>query len=234
MDWIHCNNCFSQLEPGITLNLTSCGHMFCCNCLENDIKQNTTCLVCRVPCSVMRLVPDMKPEIQDYFTEPEEIIKKCCEVLQFQKQHRRRLLSYLFQSTKKFYTARSELKRMTELCQKQHKQLKEQQKTIKHMESQIANQSKQTSPFNIPISPNSNLSPNFIQSTPTFKRTAKSTPYNQPYQSNLVTPLRITKQRSGNFSSQSQRSNTSNKISSTVFTPPTPESAGYSHFLKNL
>ncbi|KAM3958940.1 LOW QUALITY PROTEIN: E3 ubiquitin-protein ligase RNF212B [Aphomia sociella] len=230
MDWIHCNNCFAQLEPGITLNLTSCGHMFCSNCLENGC--NTTCLLCRMPCSIMKLVPDMKPEIQDYFTEPEEIIKKCCEVLQFQKQHRRRLLSYLFQSTKKFYSARTELKRMTELCQKQHKQLKEFQKTIKHLESQIANQSKQVSPFFIPISPGSNLSPGFIQSTPTYKR-AKSTPY-QPYQSNLVTPLRITKQRNSNFSCQSQRSNTSNKISSTVFTPPTPESAGYNNFLKNL
>lgn len=40
----------------------------------------------------------MNPEIQDYFTEPEEIIKKSCEVLQFQRQHRRRLLSYLLQS----------------------------------------------------------------------------------------------------------------------------------------
>lgn len=42
----------------------------------------------------------MNQEVQDYFTEPEEIIKKCCEVLQFQKQHRRRLLSYLLQSVK--------------------------------------------------------------------------------------------------------------------------------------
>lgn len=40
----------------------------------------------------------MNPEIQDYFTDPEEIIKKSCEVLQFQRQHRRRLLSYLLQS----------------------------------------------------------------------------------------------------------------------------------------
>ncbi|CAH2240083.1 jg6337 [Pararge aegeria aegeria] len=31
-----------------------------------------------------------------------------------------------------------------------------------------------------------------------------------------------------------RKSNNSNKISSTVFTPPTPESAGYGHFLKNL
>ncbi|XP_060801613.1 probable E3 SUMO-protein ligase RNF212 [Amyelois transitella] len=232
MDWIHCNNCFSQLDPGITLHLTSCGHMFCNNCLNNG-SQQSTCLICRLPCSIMKLVPDMKPEIQDYFTEPEEIIKKCCEVLQFQKQHRRRLLSYLFQSTKKFYTARTELRRMTELCQKQHKQLKENQKTIKHLEAQIS-QSKQTSPFNIPISPVTNVSPNFLQATPTYKRTAKSTPYSQPYQSNLVTPSRISKQRTSNFGSQSQRSNTSLKISSTVFTPPTPESVGYSDFLKNL
>lgn len=42
----------------------------------------------------------MKPEVQDYFTEPEEIVKKCSEVLQFQRQHRRRLLSYLLQSVR--------------------------------------------------------------------------------------------------------------------------------------
>lgn len=159
MDWIHCNKCFSQLEPGITLHLTSCGHMFCNNCLDNGVYLSTvgrykcfnllfanlnillcvlgvkesTCIVCRLPCSIMKLVPDvcilisyesddnqicvqeqvtlyfinkktsfqMKPEIQDYFTDPEEIIKKTCEVLQFQRQHRRRLLSYLFQSVSK-------------------------------------------------------------------------------------------------------------------------------------
>lgn len=48
----------------------------------------------------------MKPEIQDYFTEPEEIIKKSCEVLSFQKQHRRRLLSYLLQSVSIFESFR--------------------------------------------------------------------------------------------------------------------------------
>lgn len=42
----------------------------------------------------------MNQEIQDYFTDPEELIKKCSEVLQFQRQHRRRLLSYLLQSVK--------------------------------------------------------------------------------------------------------------------------------------
>ncbi|OWR54553.1 hypothetical protein KGM_213840A, partial [Danaus plexippus plexippus] len=200
MDWIHCNNCFIQLEPGITLHLTSCGHMFCNNCLDNGVKEGT-CLVCRVPCSMMKLVPDMNQDIQDYFTDPEEIIKKCSEVLQFQKQHRRRLLSYLLQSTKKFYTARSELKRMTELCQKQHKQLKEYQKIVKNLEAQLG-QSKQPSPFNVPISPGSHLSPSFIQTTPTYKRAAKSTPYNLPYQSNLVTPSRISKQRSNFAPSQ--------------------------------
>lgn len=33
------------------------------------------------------------------------------------------------------------------------------------------------SPFNIPISPGANLSPAFVQTTPAYKRTAKSTPY---------------------------------------------------------
>ncbi|XP_068617477.1 probable E3 SUMO-protein ligase RNF212 [Battus philenor] len=225
MDWIHCNKCFVQLEQGITLHLTSCGHMFCNKCLEDGARQST-CFVCKAPCSTMKLVPDMNPEVQDYFTDPEELIKKSLEVLQFQRQHRRRLLSYLLQCTKKFFSARNELRRISELYQKQNKQLKEYQKIIKNLEAQVTMQSKQVSPFNIPISPGSNLSPSFIQSTPTYKRTAKSTPYSQTYHSNLVTPARISKNRSGSIGAQSQKSNTSNKISSTVFTPPTPESVG--------
>ncbi|XP_039754680.1 probable E3 SUMO-protein ligase RNF212 isoform X4 [Pararge aegeria] len=169
MDWIHCNNCYTQLEPGITLYLTSCGHMFCNNCLDNGVQEGT-CLVCKVPCSVMKLAPDMNHEIQDYFTDPDDILQKCCEVLQFQRRHRRRLLSYLVQSTKKFYGARTELKRMTELCQKQHKQLREYQKIIKSLESQLSAQPRQTSPFNVPISPGNNVSPNFLQTTPNYKR----------------------------------------------------------------
>lgn len=43
--------------------------------------------------------------------------------------------------TKKFYAARTELKRVTELCQKQHYQLKEQQNNIKTLQAQLANQS---------------------------------------------------------------------------------------------
>ncbi|XP_013134238.1 PREDICTED: RING finger protein 212B-like [Papilio polytes] len=233
MDWIHCNKCFMQLEQRITLHLTSCGHMFCNICLEKDATQNT-CFICRVPCTTMKLEPDMNTEVQDYFTDPEEIIKKSWEVLRFQKQHRRRLLSFLLQSNKKFYTARTELKRMQELCQKQHKQMKEYQKIIKHLESKLANQTKQLSPFNVPISPSNNLSPGFLQSTPSYKRTAKSTPYSQTYQSNLVTPARISRNRSISSGAQSQRSSTSNRISSTVFTPPTQESVGYINFLKHL
>lgn len=33
------------------------------------------------------------------------------------------------------------------------------------------------SPFNIPISPGSNISPSFVQTTPACKRNAKSTPF---------------------------------------------------------
>ncbi|XP_069358051.1 uncharacterized protein [Maniola hyperantus] len=174
----------------------------------------------------MKMVPDMKQEIQHYFTDPDDLLKKCCEAFEFQRRHRGRLLSYLLRSTKKFYAAREELKRMTELCQKQHIQIREYQKTIKRMEGQNSTMPRHTSPFNVQISPGNNFSPGYIQSTPTYKRPAKSTPYSQPYQTNLMTPTRLIKPRFGNTSAHSQKSNNSNKISSTVFTPPTPESRG--------
>ncbi|XP_069358052.1 probable E3 SUMO-protein ligase RNF212 isoform X4 [Maniola hyperantus] len=185
MDWIHCNNCMTQLEPGISLHVTSCGHMFCNNCLKNGSKENI-CFVCKVPCSIMKMVPDMKQEIQHYFTDPDDLLKKCCEAFEFQRRHRGRLLSYLLRSTKKFYAAREELKRMTELCQKQHIQIREYQKTIKRMEGQNSTMPRHTSPFNVQISPGNNFSPGYIQSTPTYKRPAKSTPYSVIPKSALV------------------------------------------------
>lgn len=44
----------------------------------------------------------MNQDIQDYFTDPDDLLNKCCEVLQFQKKHRRRLLSYLLQSVSRY------------------------------------------------------------------------------------------------------------------------------------
>ncbi|VVC95966.1 unnamed protein product [Leptidea sinapis] len=73
--------------------------MFCTNCLSNGAEENA-CLVCRAPCTLMKLVPDMNSDIQDYFTEPEELLKKSCDIIQFQRRHRHRLLSYLLQANK--------------------------------------------------------------------------------------------------------------------------------------
>ncbi|VVC95964.1 unnamed protein product [Leptidea sinapis] len=155
--------------------------MFCTNCLSNGAEENA-CLVCRAPCTLMKLVPDMNSDIQDYFTEPEELLKKSCDIIQFQRRHRHRLLSYLLQATKKFHTARNELKRMTEICQKQHKQLKEYQRIIKHLHTQVVTQS---------------------------------------------TTVSIEPRDPDEIKQATIRSNTSHKISSTVMTPPTPESVGY-------
>lgn len=34
MDWVHCNSCYVQPEPGLPFCLTNCGHMYCCKCLN--------------------------------------------------------------------------------------------------------------------------------------------------------------------------------------------------------
>lgn len=43
--------------------------------------------------------------------------------------------------TKKFYTIRNELKRVSDLCQRQHTQIKEYKKIIKNYEEEQGNQS---------------------------------------------------------------------------------------------
>ncbi|KAG1672690.1 RING finger protein 212B [Nymphon striatum] len=105
-DWIHCNKCF--VKPTRELKrkfmLTSCSHMFCDQCLLEK-----KCHICKATCNVIVLSQQMKPDVEIFFKDPSQQLKKLTQVinflrffekvLDFQKSHRERLNKRLLQQT---------------------------------------------------------------------------------------------------------------------------------------
>ncbi|XP_045125371.1 probable E3 SUMO-protein ligase RNF212 isoform X2 [Portunus trituberculatus] len=99
MDWINCNLCCRQ--PGDdrerTFTLSSCGHIFCDLCLAR-VESREKCAVCSSTCQMMQLSSKMKPDAEMFFQEPATMIKKhytlITRLLDFQRDHRIRLVSF--------------------------------------------------------------------------------------------------------------------------------------------
>jgi hypothetical protein len=91
MDWIHCNACCYQpsSEKRRKFLLTSCGHIYCNICVEAGTKP--ACRVCNTECTAIQLESQMAPNIQHYFSDPEDLMRKALQVFTFQKGHRQRL-----------------------------------------------------------------------------------------------------------------------------------------------
>ncbi|XP_046582817.1 RING finger protein 212B-like isoform X2 [Haliotis rubra] len=100
VDWLHCNLCFIQPGAGANFSLTNCGHIYCEKCLvEVDVSGcKERCRMCGSNCTIIKLSANMKPEVELFFTDPVDILRKCLkqaiQVLDFQKNHRGRMLSH--------------------------------------------------------------------------------------------------------------------------------------------
>ncbi|CAH1779570.1 unnamed protein product [Owenia fusiformis] len=97
-EWVHCNNCFIQPgSNGRTFYLTNCGHMFCEICSEQCTSEK--CSMCGNPCTKVALTGKMAPDVELFFTDPVELMKRhqkqLMQVMDFQKNHRQRLTSYI-------------------------------------------------------------------------------------------------------------------------------------------
>ena len=107
-DWIHCNRCTILLKDaksiGLVFYLTNCGHILCARC-RTAISSNS-CPVCQVVCNTVELNARIGPEIQVFFSEPAQLLKKHqkseLQVVEFQTQHIKRLLNSLQQERAQF------------------------------------------------------------------------------------------------------------------------------------
>ncbi|GIY83779.1 putative E3 SUMO-protein ligase RNF212 [Caerostris extrusa] len=114
MDWIHCNNCFSVPDSEKNFYLTSCGHIYCRDCEEQCAR--TQCKLCGNQCSTILLSSSLKPDVQIYFTDPFEILKKELKVVhqvsEFQKNHRARFQAYQRKQLKKFKAVKEDFRKL--------------------------------------------------------------------------------------------------------------------------
>ncbi|KAI6660797.1 E3 SUMO-protein ligase [Oopsacas minuta] len=115
-DWIHCNRCTILLKDaknlGLLFYLTNCGHILCAECRSNI--SSSTCPVCQAVCNTVELNARIGPEIQVFFSDTVQMLKKHqkveLQVVEFQTQHIKRLLSSSQQERAQFELERKQYK----------------------------------------------------------------------------------------------------------------------------
>lgn len=134
-DWIHCNNCFLRpVNAVLQFRLTTCGHIYCDNCISNATKPK--CQMCgSTNVNAIPLSAKMGPDVQIFFTNVVDLAKKntqqLIQVMEFQHSHRRRYLSYLAAQM-------SKQKEFMEKAQKMYKYTQELEKELTNSKEEIA------------------------------------------------------------------------------------------------
>ncbi|XP_072803633.1 probable E3 SUMO-protein ligase RNF212 isoform X4 [Vicugna pacos] len=94
--WVFCNRCFQQPRGASCFSLTSCGHVYCDNCLRKGKRDE--CLICKVPCRTILLSKHTDSDIRALFLGIDGLCRKysmeTSQVSEFQEKHRRRLLAF--------------------------------------------------------------------------------------------------------------------------------------------
>ena len=91
MDWFHCMRCivmpedFESASSMPTFFLTSCGHILCAPCTNNDLSSCTKCG--SSPIQMMAISDDMPDDIKGLFTPVGDSIKSIYKGIAFQTAH---------------------------------------------------------------------------------------------------------------------------------------------------
>ncbi|XP_033625596.1 RING finger protein 212B-like [Asterias rubens] len=133
-DWVHCNTCFHR--PGVDprkFYLTSCGHIFCSECLNE--KTTLQCPVCGNQCTIISLSEKLKPEVEIFFQEPVNILRKqqkqLVQVLEFQASHNKRLAAHNREKDSKMAS-------MTQILKRQHGQATDMERELRRLQEENA------------------------------------------------------------------------------------------------
>ncbi|XP_028658809.2 probable E3 SUMO-protein ligase RNF212 [Erpetoichthys calabaricus] len=141
--WIHCNSCFLSPNVNRRFAVTSCGHVICEFCFQKGKKN--MCLICNSQCRMFPLSEKSSTEVKSLFTSIDVTCKKYCtengKVLQFQEQHRRRILAYYKQKNAHLEKLLREAENKSEQL---NKIITEQKAYISKLENTLQNQSIRT------------------------------------------------------------------------------------------
>lgn len=205
MDWIHCNTCFtcpSTNRPTVFC-LSSCGHLFCINCLKKadtgftTVSGNDLCKICQKKCTYLEVNRSLKSDLQMFFKHPRELLnqymKNMKSVIEFQTFHRSHLQKHFSdkasKASKYVKQAQMELIKKAERekflvieCEKLKSDLEKQVDLLHSFENLIAEKDKEIIQLRQKSTqlkhnkPRPNLSSNTPLSTLSFINCATSTP----------------------------------------------------------
>lgn len=125
MDWIHCNLCYllPSQSKGRKFSLTSCGHVYCENCVKPDDKKK--CAICGNTFNMIPLNSELSADIQEYFKTPEDVLKRALQIMTFQEGHRSRITAYFNNVILKYKAAKQEIMRLNGIIKKQEREYKD-------------------------------------------------------------------------------------------------------------
>lgn len=125
MDWIHCNSCYllPTQSKGKKFSLTSCGHVYCENCVKPD--DTKKCAICGNTFNMIPLTSELSADIQEYFRTPEDVLKRAQQIMTFQEGHRSRITAYFNNVVLKYKAAKQEIMRLNGIIKKQEKDYKD-------------------------------------------------------------------------------------------------------------
>ncbi|KAJ4440015.1 hypothetical protein ANN_08146 [Periplaneta americana] len=174
MDFIHCNSCFllPSQPNGKNLSLTSCGHVYCENCIKPGVMKK--CTVCDSTFTTIPLNSELRADIQEYFKSTEDVLKRALEITTFQGGHRKRIMSYFNSVVIKYKAAKREIVRLTTVNRKLEKENIE-------MKQQLAYYKQKEQKFISPV-PNYSSQPNHTNATPLLI----ANPKNMGFSSNRI------------------------------------------------
>jgi len=121
MDWIHCNSChlLPTQSKGKKFSLTSCGHVYCEDCVKPD--DTKKCAVCGNAFTMTPLTSELSADIQEYFRNPEEVLKRALQIMTFQEGHRSRITTYFNSVVLKYKAAKVEIMRLNGIIKRHEK-----------------------------------------------------------------------------------------------------------------
>ncbi|CAI4231661.1 unnamed protein product [Auanema sp. JU1783] len=100
-DLLHCMICFVRPAGRNKFFISSCGHVFCEKCTDDDILLPwSTCKKCHNPeARLLEINSSLPPEVRDLFLPLEEtlesFLKDLNRTLKFQENHRNRMMKHL-------------------------------------------------------------------------------------------------------------------------------------------
>ncbi|XP_053214641.1 RING finger protein nenya-like [Panonychus citri] len=113
---IFCNGCYTFFNKDRMFSLTSCGHVYCSNCLPHGNRDN--CKICKRKFSKMNITKHMPESTQMLFKDLKRNLMSFTKVIRFQSDQSEYLIQHLFKENERLKRLVSCLKKRGKFLEK--------------------------------------------------------------------------------------------------------------------